>query len=227
MKTITAMRNSRLFISSFSIIGFSLSLLAMALLLGRVFIDVHPLDRFLVTIFYFTTQSNIIIFIIMTSFLMKKSEKRWFEILAFIGLLDITITGLFFHLFLTQYMNSLGFIQQLLHTIIPIYYLLFYFIFIDDLFHLIDIWILFIHPIIYVVSVYTWIHPIFGPMLERVMVDLEGASYVYPFLDPSIYNQDSTLFFFLNLLLLTLIICVISFILILLKSLLERHIKLI
>lgn len=224
MKTVMKIRNSSKFVSSFSIFGFSLSLLAMILLLGRIFIDEHVFDRFLVTSFYFTTQSNVIIFVVMTAFLFKRSKTKWFRILAIIGLLDIIITGLFFHLFLTSYL-SVGFMQQLLHTIIPIFYLIFYFLFIDDIFHVKDLWILLIHPIVFVVSVYTWIHPFFGPILESIMSDLPGSSYVYPFLDPLIYHQNSQSSFLLNLILLTFIIVFISLIIIVVKSRFEHRLK--
>ncbi len=225
MKTIKKIRDNSSLVSSFSLFLFLVSLLAVSLLLGRVFIDDHPLDRFLVTIFYFTTQSNVIIFLIMIFYLLKKTNKSWFKILAFIGLIDIVITGLFFHLFLASYMDSVGFMQQVLHTVVPLLYILFYFIIIEDAFKIKDIWISLIHPVIYVISIYTWIHPLFGQLISRVMVDLPGASYVYPFLDPATYEHSIVGLILFNFGILTPTILVISFLLIYMKSRLEMVLK--
>ena len=62
MNNILNLRNNKKFVTSFSIIFFLFSLTAIGLLIGRVFIDENPFERFLVTIFYFTTQSNLVIF---------------------------------------------------------------------------------------------------------------------------------------------------------------------
>jgi len=210
------------FFISFSIFLFLVSLLAVSLLLGRVFIDDQPLDRFLVTIFYFTTQSNVIIFLIITLYLLKKFKQPWFKIIALIGLIDIVVTGLFFHLFLASYMNSVGFMQQVLHTVVPILYLIFYFVILEDTFRIRDIWISLIHPVIYALSIYTYIHPIFGQLISRVMVDLPGASYVYPFLDPATYEHGYRGLLLFNFGILIPTILIISLLLIYLKSRLEK-----
>lgn len=222
MKVIYRLRNNVSIVSSFSIFVFLISLLAVSLLAGRVFIDDNPADRFLVTIFYFTTQSNTIIFLILLLFIFKKNNTKWFKIFALIGLIDIVITGLFFHLFLANYMESVGFMQQILHTVVPIFYLLFYFIVLDHTFKIKQCWISLIHPVIYGALVYLIIHPFFGQILTQVMVNLPGASYVYPFLDPSNYQHGigGLLLFIFGVL--TPIILLITSLLIYLKSQLEK-----
>jgi hypothetical protein len=225
MNNILNLRNNKKFVTSFSIIFFLFSLTAIGLLIGRVFIDENPFERFLVTIFYFTTQSNLVIFIILLLFIFKKNNKKWYSVLCFIGLIDITITGLVFHLFLASYMTSIGLMQHLLHTVIPILYLFFYFFIFSHQLQLKNFWISLIHPLIFVVSVYTWIHPFFGDTLLRVMTDLESASYVYPFLDPSIYVRGTLGLILFNFGLLTPLIFIISILMILLKRKFETSIS--
>ena len=188
MNLVLQLRNNKKLVTSFSIFVFLFSLLAVSLLIGRIFIDDNPLERFLVTIFYFTTQSNFLIFIIMSLFLLKKNNNRWYPILCFIGLIDITITGLIFHIFLSSYMSSIGLMQQLLHTVIPIIYILFYFVVFNEKIKIKYFWISLIHPMIFIISVYAWIHPFFSHVFITVIPDISGSSYVYPILDPANYT---------------------------------------
>lgn len=189
MKSILKIRNNPSFVSSFSIFFFIVSLLAVSLLVGRVLLSENPFNRFLVTIFYFTTQSNFLIFFVILFYLLKKDKGNLFKVFAFIALIDITMTGFFFHILLASYMENVGFMQQVLHTVVPIFYIAFYFIILKDTIKINKFWISLIHPVIYVVLVYLLIHPFFGDILIEVMTDLPGASYVYPFLDPSRYSM--------------------------------------
>jgi len=226
MNSILRLRDNKKVVTSFTITFFLFSFTAMCLLLGRVFIDEHPLDRFLVTIFYFTTQSNLLIFFILLLYILKKDTHRWYPKICFIGLIDITITGFVFHLFLASYMTNVGFMQHLLHTVIPLFYLLFYFVVLDHKLELKNFWICLIHPLVFVVSIYTWIHPLFGDLLSRVMTDLQGASYVYPFLDPSNYARGTLGLILFNLGFLTPIVILISLLLLYLKTKLEQKVHL-
>ena len=225
MKFFFNLRSNKKFVTSFSIILFVTSLVAISLLIGRIFIDSAPLDRFLVTIFYFTTQSNILVFVSMLLFLLNKEHRIWCKIISFIALVDITITGLVFYLFLSSYMVNVGLMQHLLHLGVPLLYLAFYFILLTSKISLKNFWIALIHPTVFIVSVYTWIHPFFGEMLSRVMTNIEGASYVYPFLDPSNYAQGTTGLLLFNLGLLTPFIILISLGLILLKNKFESRLS--
>lgn len=224
MKFISKLRNNKNFISSFSIFVFLISGLGVGLLIGRIFIDNQSFDRFLVTIFYFTTQSNFLVFFIMLLFMFKQDKKKWFKILSFIGLVDIIITGLVFNIFLTSFVANINLMQQLLHTIIPLIYIGFYFIVIDNNFKVRNFWIGLIHPLIFLVSVYTWIHPLFGDRIELIMLDFQGATYVYPFLDPSTYSNGITGLILFNLGLLMPLIILITIGLILIKSKIENSI---
>ena len=105
------------------------------------------------------------------------------------------------------------------------YYLFFYFVIFSHQLQLKNFWISLIHPLIFVVSVYTWIHPFFGDTLLRVMTDLESASYVYPFLDPSIYVRGTLGLILFNFGLLTTLIFIISILMILLKRKFETSIS--
>lgn len=224
MNFISKLRINKNFVSSFSIFVFLIATTGIGLLIGRIFIDDQVLSRFLVTIFYFTTQSNFLVFIIMLLFVFRRSNFSWFKALSFIGLIDITITGLVFHIFLTSYIANINFMQQLLHTITPLLYIAFYFIVLTDQLKLKDFWIALIHPLVFVVSVYTWIHPLFGEKIQSVMTDLQGASYVYPFLDPATYDNGITGLILFNFGLLTPLIILLTLGLIFIKSKFEHSI---
>lgn len=225
MKSISNLRNNKTFISSFSIFVFLISALGVGLLIGRIFIDDQAIDRLLVTIFYFTTQSNFLVFMIMLFFLLKKDGKKWFKFLSLIALVDITITGLVFHIFLTTYVAHINLMQHLLHTITPVFYLAFYFIVLDHKFKVNQFWIGLIHPLIFIASVYTWIHPLFGDRIALIMLDFQGASYVYPFLDPATYNGNFLKLILFNFGLLMPLIILITLVLIWFKSKVEKSIR--
>ncbi|MCF7929986.1 MAG: hypothetical protein K9L02_00570 [Acholeplasmataceae bacterium] len=225
MKFISGLRNNKTFVSSFSLLTFLISTLGIGLLIGRIFIDELAFDRFLVTIFYFTTQSNLLVFAVLFLFLLKKNHKKWFKIISLIALIDITITGLVFHIFLTTFVANINFMQHLLHTIIPLLYIAFYIVILDTNFKLNQFWIGLIHPFIFLVSVFTWIHPFFGDRIEQIMLDFQGASYVYPFLDPATYNNGFAGLLLFNLGLLMPLIILITIVMIFLKSKIEGKIN--
>lgn len=225
MKFISSLRNNKIFVSSFSLLAFLISALGIALLIGRIFIDEHAFDRFLVTIFYFTTQSNFLIFAVMLLFLLKKDGTKWFKILSLIATVDITLTGLVFHIFLTTYVANINIMQHILHTMVPLLYITFYIVILDNKFKLNQFWIGLIHPLVFLVSVFTWIHPLFGDRIELIMLDFQGASYVYPFLDPATYTNGFVGVLLFNLGLLMPVIVLITIILIFIKSKIEKAIN--
>ncbi len=221
MKFISKLRSNKNFITSFSFFVFAIAALGVGLLIGRIFIDDNSFDRFLVTIFYFTTQSNFLIFIIMLFFLLKQNNKLWFKILSLIGLVDITITGLVFHIFLASYVTNINLMQHLLHTISPLLYIAFYFLIFDYKFKVKNFWIGLVHPLIFIISVYTWIHPFFGDRLAMILIDFQGAAYVYPFLDPATYAHGISGLILFNFGLMVPLVILITCGLIFLKSKLE------
>lgn len=221
MRFVSNLRNNKTFVSSFSILVFLVSTLGVGLLIGRIFIDDQSFERFLVTIFYFTTQSNILVFIIMLLFLLKKDGPNWYKILSLIALIDITITGLIFHIFLTSFVANISLMQHILHTITPLLYIAFYYIVLDHKFKINQFWIGLIHPLIFLASVYSWIHPFFGHRIELIMLDFQGASYVYPFLDPATYSNGIMGLILFNFGLLAPFIILITILLIWIKSKIE------
>src|SRR5690554_3901864 len=60
----------------------------------------------LLRLVYFTIQSNILITVIMGIYILKKPVANWFTRLTFIGLVNISVTGIVFHILLTPYMSS-------------------------------------------------------------------------------------------------------------------------
>jgi hypothetical protein len=162
-----------------------ISTLAILFLLIRIFDNPNPLNSFIVTSLFYTTQSNIFVFIVMVLYLLKLSSKKWFHVLALIAIVDILLTGIVFHILLVPYMEAISFMQQLLHTWTPIAYLMFYFIVVHDHLKLSHFWYAIVHPIIFFISVYLWIEPLFGELIEITVLDFEGSRFLYPFLNPA------------------------------------------
>src|SRR5690554_4260632 len=109
---------------AFGLFGISLEIL-------RAIESDDILGTLFATILYFTTQSNLLITIIALLFILKKTSSKMFDKLAFIALINITITGLIFHIFLVPYMSQIDLIQHVLHTSNPLIYIIFYFLFLD------------------------------------------------------------------------------------------------
>ena len=154
------------------------------------------------TLIYFTIQSNILVFLIPLLYLLNKSAQTWFKRLAYITLINITITSLVFHVMLTPYMFSVGFLQHMLHTINPLLYIAFYFLFIDSFIPLKQIWISLIYPILYMLFVFGFVAPVLGDLLESSS-SFQSARYVYPFLNPNNYENGFVGMLIFNLFILT------------------------
>lgn len=131
---------------------------------------------------YFTNQSNLLFLIVFLVLYFKRDDHKHFKILAFITLISLTITGVVFHLLLTDSVGSnSGVIESIYdlnnfhnlvtHTINPLYYFIYYFIFIIHNIKIKEFYIGLIHPIIYFTVVL-----LLGPITNF---------YPYPFLDVS------------------------------------------
>ena len=219
------LRDRDKFIKWFPILVLSWGLLGILQLLGRALLGDTPGPSLLITSIYFTTQSNILITLVVSLFLLGYSEKIWFKYIAFIGLLNILITGIIFHILLTPYMGSVSFMNHVLHTINPILYSIFYFVIITNYIQLKKFWISLVYPLIYLSLVYIVIEPLFGDIFDFVMPDFEGARYVYPFLDPRLYSTGVRGLLVFNLGILAPLICAFAVFLIFLKLKLEKKIQ--
>lgn len=167
----------------------------------------YPKAYFFINYIYFTTQSNILILVLLILHFTRFKNRLIYDVFIHIGLLNILMTCIVFHLFLGPYME-VSIVQHLLHTVSPILYLFFYFFIYDNFFKIKHLATLFIYPILYASSVYFIIEPRIGNTLEMVQGDFQGARYIYPFFDPFYYNFKliQMLLFFIFVFILVLLI---------------------
>ena len=222
MKLIRSMRNRESISYILTYLVLFWSALGVGLQVVRSAYAINPLESILVTQFYFTTQSNIIIFFVSLIQILKPNKGKFFKLFAFIGLVNISLTGIIFHILLTPYMSQVSFLNHVLHTINPILYILFYFICINDFVPIKKFYYSLIYPLVYMIFVYTIVSPLFGDMMERVVSTFESARYVYPFLDPNSYNLGILGLLLFNLGLLAPLISIFAFFLTYLKVAFER-----
>jgi len=207
---------------SFSIIVLMFGLLGIALEILRAIQSDNFLGTMFVTFLYFTTQSNLLITIAVLLFIFKKNDKKFYPYFAFISLVNISITALIFHVILVPYMTQVDFIQHVLHTINPILYIIFYFVFFRQHLDVKKFWISLIYPLLFLVSVYTIIEPLFGDYIESIVTDFVSARYIYPFLDPKNYERETLGLLSFNLGILAPLIALLSLLLSYLKNLFDH-----
>lgn len=218
-------RNRELVKRIIAYLVFICGIIGIGLQVGRSLLGSNPLEFSFITFLYFTTQSNIIITIIAFFYLFTKKRGPLFTSFAFIGFLNILITGIVFHTLLIPYMDHVSFLNHLLHTINPVLYTIFYIFVIEEFVPTKKFYISLIYPIIYMLSVYLIVEPVFGDMMERLMPDFVGARYVYPFLDPRTYPSGFSDLLIFNLGILAPAITLLSFLLSLFKQRFERRIN--
>ncbi len=223
---IVDLRNRERFSKMFSIFVLSWGILGIILLITRAITGLTPGPSLLITSIYFTSQSNFLITLIVLLFLLKFNDQKWFKYIAFIGLVNIIITGVIFHTLLTPYLSNVSFMNHVLHSINPLLFLAFYFILVVDQIQFRKFWISLIYPLIYLLLVYLFFEPVFGDLIDQVMPDFDGARYVYPFLDPRLYSTGIRGLLLFNLGFLAPMFCISSLILIFLKWNLEKKINL-
>lgn len=173
----------------------------------------------------FSKQSNFLVFIIITLKLTRFKNKKWFPYLVFIGLIDILLTGLIYNIvidnfntFKTIYKNYKYLsINVFEHIYIPFLYLMFFLFSNSKTIALNKFFISSVHPFFYFI-----IFVIIG------LYDRNFNSYPYSFINPNIgkcllkflYNKEPKGWtgVFINFLLITLIINILSYVLILIKN---------
>jgi hypothetical protein len=180
-------------------------------------------EYILVTSFYFTTQTNLLLTITALLFVLKFHEKKWFKYLIFITLINVLITAIVFHILLVPYMENVDLIQHVLHTVNPLLFIIFYFLFYEQILPVKMFWICFIYPFVFILSVYLFIEPIFGNLMETTMPEFASARYVYPFLDPRIYDKSWLGLWSFILGIITPLTAIISYISIWLKSKIDTN----
>lgn len=171
----------------FAFLVFSSGLYGIVLEIIRAANSLNFGEYILVTSFYFTTQTNLFLTITSLFFILKLHNKNWYKYLIYITLINVLITAIVFHIFLGPNMENVDLIQHVLHTINPILFILFYFLFYEQNIPIKKLWICLIYPILFLFSVYLIIEPIFGNLMEVTMPEFNSARYVYPFLDPRTY----------------------------------------
>lgn len=168
---------------------FLFSLLSVILLIARVLRNDDPGRALIATSFYYTTQSNVLVFIVVLLYVLGFRKTRWFHFPAFIAAVDISITGIIFNLLLTSYVPEMNFMQHLLHTIVPVLYVTFYLLIINTKLTFSNVFIVLLHPILFLLSVYLLASTLFKDLLRRIYVEYARPEYIYPFLDPSNYER--------------------------------------
>ncbi len=174
----------------FAFIVFLFGCLGIVLQILRATQSSNSSDYLLVTSFYFTTQTNLVLTLTSLLFVLKVDQKKWFKYLMFIALFNAMITAVIFHLLLSSFMENIEFIQHVLHTINPILFVSLYVLFYRQSISLKKFWISLIHPLLFLLLTYLFIEPIFGDLIEITMPNFESARYIYPFLDPRSYGNS-------------------------------------
>ena len=172
---------------------------------------------------YFTNQSSILVFL-SALFEAFKIKKKWVINFQFIALINITITAVIFHIFLINLFDPVYFIQQLLHTYIPLIFFIYYMFFLKTNLKPINELIALIYPFVYFIFVYTIVHPLFGPTISLYYPNEPDLLYVYPFLNPGNYDNGFTGVLQLAGLILFPACAILSILLIHIKQIIEKRI---
>jgi hypothetical protein len=168
---------------------FFTSLWGIVLLVMRAYEGPDPFDGLISTSFYYTTQSNVLVFLTMVFFVTELRHKPFFRYVAFIALFDIVVTGVIFHVLLVPYMNEMGLMQHVLHTFTPILYIIFYLLVVDSTVSIKTSFVTLIHPLLYMSFVFMVVVPLFSDLMIKTNDGAEGAPYLYPFMNPANFEN--------------------------------------
>jgi hypothetical protein len=100
---------------------------------------------------YFSNQSNTLVVMTTVLFWSRFERRPWFKYLSSIVLVNIIITATGFHFILAP--DNVDFYGHLSHTIVPILYVVFYFIAVRNPVKLSMFWINIMYPMVYLVLV--------------------------------------------------------------------------
>lgn len=190
-----------------TLIIFLIALLGITLSFIRSINEKNPLDM----IAFFTNQSNILVTLILGLYFTKVKDKPIYKYLALIGLVDILMTGIIYHLIVngpSQFLK-VDFNGHLVHTATPILYPIFYYLFIKGEIPFKKIWVSLMHPLAYFLYFI-----LLGPIIKW---------YPYNFLNPTLENSSLGSVLFFCLIILLPIIFIFSIGLIYLKNTIEKR----
>jgi hypothetical protein len=190
---------------------FVITLFAIGMIILKILQHPSPMKMFLASISFFTTQSVVLACFVMGLSVFKKEENKWFSYLSFIALIDIIVTTIVFNFVLVLMMDGYPFFQLMMHVIVPVCYLFYYFFIVKSTIKKQEIWIVLVHPFIFLVLVFTIINPFLGEVLVETVQDFNSSPYVYPFLDPQYFKDSIALTMILNALILSPTILLLSY----------------
>lgn len=152
---------------------------------------------------YFTNLSNLIVFITVLLVFINRHDQKWFKYLALISLVNITMTGLIYHIMLAS--PPIAFQSHLTHTFTPILYVLFYFTCVDETVKPKQFWISLVFPLVYflffmITGPYTGFYPYWFMNVAEYGIG-EVMKFVGLFLLPAIALMSWIFIFSKNLLL--------------------------
>ncbi|MBU1094100.1 MAG: Pr6Pr family membrane protein [Firmicutes bacterium] len=96
---------------------------------------------------YFTNLSNLIVFVTVFLVFINKHDQKWFKYLSTIALINITMTGLIYHLLLGT--PPISFQSHLTHTFTPILYVVFYYVSLEETIKPKQFWVSLLFPLAY------------------------------------------------------------------------------
>lgn len=157
-KRLTAFRNHPVYPALITGVGFVLALYTVV----KMFFEPTFLES-LENFKYFTNISNLLIMVIFGLFLVGLKDKPWFKYLALIGLVNILMTGIIFHLLVNGISNftTISVDSHIKHTVNPIIYPVFYYLLVTPGVKLKEFWVSLVFPLIYFVF-----FMIFGQQIE-------------------------------------------------------------
>jgi hypothetical protein len=164
----------------------------IVMLVLRAFESPSAIDGLVSTLFYYTTQSNILVAVLMAIAFTRLRHTKLFASFAFIAFFDISVTAIVFHALIGPYMASVGIMQHVLHTFTPLLYVLWYLFDFKDTPSLKSSMTALIHPLIFMVFVFAVVVPFFSDLMIRTSDGFAGAEYLYPFLNPANYQSGVT-----------------------------------
>ena len=95
----------------------------------------------------FTNISNMLVFVIVGLYILNFHHKDWFKYLAVIGLVAILMTGIIYHVLLSE--PNMTFHNHVVHTINPALFAIFYYLLIKQSIKIYHVWISLILPMLY------------------------------------------------------------------------------
>lgn len=100
---------------------------------------------------YFTNISNLLIMVVLGLYLFEFHKKPWFKYIALIGLVNILMTGIIYHLLVNgiSQFGQVSFDSHIKHTVNPVLYTVFYFLLVTQSVRLSKFWVTLIFPIVY------------------------------------------------------------------------------